>query len=186
MKFMLLLMAAAGSLAGTVADIREGQPSKTVSMSLRPAPPPINGPVNVSASGPTRTLSADFTITSQNCILPAHLPAHLEDCAELCAMFEEEPDVGFSIAPQWIVQWAVSTCVFEILNRDTCGTVEGTWGQIWNFCGVMVAECAVIGEDGLIVMEDLPLMMVLASSTDYETPPPYTADANCNDAHDEI
>ncbi|KAJ7653679.1 hypothetical protein DFH06DRAFT_524536 [Mycena polygramma] len=186
MKFMMLLMAAAGCLAAAVTDSRENQPSKTVSITSRPAPPPINGPANVSASGPSRTLSADFTITSQNCIVPHGLPAQLEDCADLCAMFEDEPDVGFSIAPQWIEQWTRGTCVFEILNRDTCGTLEGTWGQIWSFCGGMVADCAVNGEDGIIVMEDPPVLMVLASNTDYEDLPPYTADSNCNDAHDEI
>ncbi|KAJ7183466.1 hypothetical protein C8R46DRAFT_1186511 [Mycena filopes] len=182
MKFMVLLMAAVGSLA---AAVTENQPSKTVVISSRPAPPPINGPVNVSASGPSHTISAPLVVTSRTCIEPHGLPAQLEDCADLCAQFEE-PDVGFSIAPQWIEQWKQNTCVFEILNRDTCGTLQGTWGQIWSYCGQLLAECAVNGEDGILVMEDPPVMMILASNSDYEDLPPYTADGNCNDAHDEI
>ncbi|KAJ7777604.1 hypothetical protein DFH07DRAFT_766356 [Mycena maculata] len=192
MKFMLLLMATAGSLAVAVPDSGESQPTKTVSMSVRPAPPPINGPVNVSAPGPhtpTRTLSSDFTITTETCLPPSDYgAADLGDCAALCNFFEEEADATFTLDPLEILAWSSHNCVFEILNRDTCGTYTGNNGQIVTFCNAMLTECISRGEDGLINLEQPPLLMIMGGDESLPpySPPPYTADANCNDAHDEI
>jgi hypothetical protein len=168
------------------------QATKTVSVSQRPAPPPSNRTVDfVSESESARkitpatvTPTSDFSVTTAICIFPALSGGgDPEDCDGICNFFAENPNVAVTIPPLEILTFSLGTCVFEILNRDVCGDIDAVYGEFVQFCEPLNAQCVANGFDGLINGEDPPAMMTLAG---VPSAPAYTADGNCNDAHNEL
>ncbi|KAJ7628118.1 hypothetical protein B0H17DRAFT_1218314 [Mycena rosella] len=180
----LLIVAAVAALANAVPQ----QATKTVSTNLRPAPPPSNGTVDIVSAKKLDTasvnVSSDYTVTTAVCIPPASSgPGDTDDCDAICNFFAENGNTAVTIPPLEILSATAGTCVFEILNRDTCGNIDAIYSEFVPFCQAMNGQCVANGYDAQIDGEDPPAMMILAGIA---SPPSYTADTNCNDVHDEL
>ncbi|KAJ7687492.1 hypothetical protein B0H17DRAFT_1332402 [Mycena rosella] len=207
----LLIVAVVAALANTVPQ----QATKTVSTNLRPAPPPSNGTVEIVSAKKLDTasvnVSSDYTVTTAVCIPPASSsPGDTDDCDAICNFFAENGNTAVTIPcqrrpmvrlessrivipvfekpdhdipPLEILSATAGTCMFEILNRDTCGNIDTIYSEFVPFCQAMNRQCVANGYDAQIDGEDPPAMMILAGIV---SPPSYTADTNCNDAHDEL
>ncbi|PON20040.1 hypothetical protein TGAM01_v211084 [Trichoderma gamsii] len=168
--------------AATVQETQLGTFGDKGKLYIKPAPPPA---AYVNGTHTNSVLREDFSVTNFQCVPPgSNGPASGDDCAEIYRELLNISGQSYTIPPLEILTFEYISCAVGILNRDVCGDIHFTAGELAPFVNTMLQCPYNYGADGVIEGEDPPVMIVMTGLD--EDLPSYTADGNCNDAHDEL
>ncbi|KAL7940011.1 hypothetical protein V8C42DRAFT_338859 [Trichoderma barbatum] len=168
--------------AATVQETQLGTFGNKGKIYIKPAPSPA---AYVNGTHTNSVLRGDFSVSDFYCPAPGpNGPASGIDCSEIYHELLNISGQSYTIPPLEIIYFEHISCIVGILNRDVCGDIHFTAGELAPFVNTMLQCPYNYGADGVIHGEHPPVMIVMTGLD--EDLPGYTADGNCNDAHDEL
>jgi hypothetical protein len=134
--------------------------------------PPLHG-LNITSSktskSPDSVGSADYTITTRECIPSLHQPIS-EDCESLCSHIGQLQG-PLLLHPLTAETFETGGCAFGVGNLDPCEDVSiDPISMLNEFCTPMYQDCALNGYDAYIEITDPHLGFAMSGE---EAAPPY-------------